>query len=275
MATHSSILAWKTPWVEEAGGLESMGCKESDMTEQLASIHFTSTVTPGAVGLAGMHLGWDFSPSAALALGPDHSTQWASQVALVVKPPANAQDVKRCRFDPWVGKMPLGRVWQPTPAFSSGECHGQRSLMGYGVAKSQTQLRQLSTRACVLWGGGLCFLKKDTKQYLGPYPLDARGILPSTQAVTSKLTQSSVSPGQLGHPAEMILISSHQAFSSGARGKESARRRCKRRGFGPWAGKMPLEEGMATQASVPAWSIPWTEEPGGLQSMGSQRVRHD
>ena len=68
MATHSSILAWKTPWVEEAGGLESMGCKESDMTEQLASIHFTSTLTPGAVGLAGMHLGWDFSPSAALAL---------------------------------------------------------------------------------------------------------------------------------------------------------------------------------------------------------------
>ena len=114
MATHSSILAWKTPWVEEAGGLESMGCKESDMTEQLASIHFTSTVTPGAVGLAGMHLGWDFSPSAALALGPDHSTQWASQVALVVKPPANAQDVKRCRFDPWVGTMPLGRVWQAT-----------------------------------------------------------------------------------------------------------------------------------------------------------------
>ena len=34
----------------------------------------------------------------------------------------------------------------------------------------------------------------------------------------------------------------------------------------------PMEEGMATQASILAWSIPWTEEPGGLQSMGSQRV---
>ena len=32
----------------------------------------------------------------------------------------------------------------------------------------------------------------------------------------------------------------------------------------------PLEEGMATQSSVLAWEIPWTEEPGGLQSMGSQ-----
>ena len=37
----------------------------------------------------------------------------------------------------------------------------------------------------------------------------------------------------------------------------------------------PLEEGMATHSSVLAWGIPWTEEPGGLQSMGSQRVRHD
>ena len=37
----------------------------------------------------------------------------------------------------------------------------------------------------------------------------------------------------------------------------------------------PLEKGMGTHSSVLAWRIPWTEEPGGLQSMGSQRVRHD
>ena len=36
-----------------------------------------------------------------------------------------------------------------------------------------------------------------------------------------------------------------------------------------------LEEGMATHSSIPAWRIPWTEEPGRLQSIGSQRVRHD
>ena len=35
------------------------------------------------------------------------------------------------------------------------------------------------------------------------------------------------------------------------------------------------EEGMATDSSVLAWRIPWTEEPGGLQSLGSQRVGHD
>ena len=39
--------------------------------------------------------------------------------------------------------------------------------------------------------------------------------------------------------------------------------------------KDPLEKGMATHSSVLAWRIPWTEEPGGLQSMGSQRVGHD
>ena len=39
--------------------------------------------------------------------------------------------------------------------------------------------------------------------------------------------------------------------------------------------KDPLEKGMATCSSVLAWRIPWTKEPGGPQSMGSQRVGHD
>ena len=37
----------------------------------------------------------------------------------------------------------------------------------------------------------------------------------------------------------------------------------------------PMEEGMATHSSILAWRIPWTEEPGGLQSIESQRVRHN
>ena len=37
----------------------------------------------------------------------------------------------------------------------------------------------------------------------------------------------------------------------------------------------PLEKGMATHSSTLAWGIPWTEEPGGLQSTGSLRIRHD
>ena len=49
-------------------------------------------------------------------------------------------------------------------------------------------------------------------------------------------------------------------------------RRC---GFDPWVGKIPLEQEMATHSSLLARIIPWTEEPGGLQSMGSQRASSD
>ena len=39
MATHSIILAWRIPWIEEPSGLQSMGCEESDMAEQLTHKH--------------------------------------------------------------------------------------------------------------------------------------------------------------------------------------------------------------------------------------------
>ena len=48
--------------------------------------------------------------------------------------------------------------------------------------------------------------------------------------------------------------------------------RCRRLTLG---GEDPLEEGMATHSSILAWRIPWTEEPGGLQSIGVQRVRQN
>ena len=50
----------------------------------------------------------------------------------IKNPPASAGNVKRCRFDPWVRKIPLRRARQPTPVFLPGESHGQRSLFGYG-----------------------------------------------------------------------------------------------------------------------------------------------
>ena len=57
---------------------------------------------------------------------------WASQVVLVVKnPSANAGDIKRPRFDPWVKKTPWRRKWQPTPVFLPGESLGQRNLAGH------------------------------------------------------------------------------------------------------------------------------------------------
>ena len=57
--------------------------------------------------------------------------KWGSQEALVVKnPPVNAE-VKRRGFDPWVGKIPWSRKWQPTPTFLPGKFHGQRRLADY------------------------------------------------------------------------------------------------------------------------------------------------
>jgi len=70
-------------------------------------------------------------------------------------------------------------------------------------------------------------------------------------------------------------------FPSGASGKKKKQkptyrfRRCKRSGFSSWVRKNPLEEKMATYSSILAWRIPWTEELGGLQSMGSQSIRSD
>ena len=66
-------------------------------------------------------------------------------------------------------------------------------------------------------------------------------------------------------------------FPDGTSGKEPAYQcgRLKRCWFDPWVGEDPLQEGMATYSSVLAWEIPQAAKPVGLQSIMSQRVRHD
>ena len=65
----------------------------------------------------------------------------------------------------------------------------------------------------------------------------------------------------------MVIL--EEGFPGGSDGKESA---CNAGDLG-W--EDPLEKEMATHRSILAWRIPWTEEPVGLQSMGSQRVGHN
>ena len=56
----------------------------------------------------------------------------ASQVVLVVKNlPASVGKHKRCKFDPWVRKIPWKRAWQSTPVVLLGESHGQSSLVSH------------------------------------------------------------------------------------------------------------------------------------------------
>ena len=53
-------------------------------------------------------------------------------VGSAVRDPPTMQDAcRRCGFDPWVGKIPWRRKWQPTPVFLPGKSHEQRSLAGY------------------------------------------------------------------------------------------------------------------------------------------------
>jgi len=67
--------------------------------------------------------------------------------------PAHAEGrYKRPGFDPWVGKIPWRRAWQPTPVFLPGKSPGQRSLVGYGSwgCKEWEKLKGLSMQACIL-----------------------------------------------------------------------------------------------------------------------------
>ena len=68
-----------------------------------------------------------------------------------------------------------------------------------------------------------------------------------------------------------------RCFPGGASGEESPANAqdVKRQGFNPWVGKITLEQEMATLSKILTWKIPWTDEPGGLQSIALQRVRKD
>ena len=74
-----------------------------------------------------------------------------------------------------------------------------------------------------------------------------------------------------------MLPSSSLGFPGGASGKESTCQGKKHEAtrVQSLSREDPLEEEMATHSSILAWRIPWREEPGGLQSMGSQKVRHN
>ena len=70
-------------------------------------------------------------------------------------------------------------------------------------------------------------------------------------------------------PSSSLISTNPLGFPGGSDSKEFTYN------AGDPGGLDPLEKGMATHSSILAWRIPWTEEPGRLQSMGSQRVRHD
>ena len=105
--------------------IESSNCYCDDLCMlDLLVVSFTNDLTTSPVLLQ--------AKEAASSRECSFAPAWASRVVLVVKnPPASIRRRYRCGFDPWVGKLPWRRPWQPTPVFLHGESHGQKSLRGY------------------------------------------------------------------------------------------------------------------------------------------------
>ena len=68
------------------------------------------------------------------------------------EPACQCRRHKRCSFDPWAGKIPWRKLWQPTPVFLPGKSHGWRSLAVYGPQghKDSDTLKLLSMQVCLL-----------------------------------------------------------------------------------------------------------------------------
>ena len=72
---------------------------------------------------------------------------------------------KRCRFDPYVGKIPWRRAWQPTPVFLPGESQGQRSMVGYRPqAHKESDMNEATQRAGMHIGNRYILKELENKQ---------------------------------------------------------------------------------------------------------------
>ena len=118
---------------------------------------------------------------------------------------------------------------------------------------------------------GPVIVQKCWRVYITPLPTSHNRGQPSTKYSQGLVTTVPV-PSPLRQSYSEVCV--FRSFQGGSVVKEST---CQYRrfGFDPWVGKTPVEKEMATHSSFLAWEIPWTEEPGGLQSMESHRVRHD
>ena len=141
MATHSSTLAWKVPWTEEPGGLQSMGLQRVGHDwSNLA--HLSPPLT------FGKH--WPVLSEKAVA---PHSSTSAWKIPWMEAPGSlQSMGLLRVGHD-WATSLSLftfmhwRRKWQPTPVFLPGESQGREAWLAaiYGVAQSRTRLKWLSS----------------------------------------------------------------------------------------------------------------------------------
>ena len=153
MAPHSSTPAWKIPWTEEPGGLQSMGSLRvgHDWATSLSLftlMHWKRKWQPtpmflpgesqGRGSLVGCHLrgrtesdNWsDLAAAAAVYTYIQHVGICVNVFKYLSCVCLQCRRHRRCEFDPWVRKIPWRRAWQPTPVFLPGKSYGHRSLAG-------------------------------------------------------------------------------------------------------------------------------------------------
>ena len=149
---------------------------------------------------------------------------------------------------PESGRSPGEGNCNPLQYSCLGESHGQRSLAGY--SPWNVKVAQSCPTLC------------DPMDYIVP-PWTIQGIL------QARILEWVDFPSLFSEMVYLLPSSRYQGFPVGSDGQESTCH-CRKPGFNPWVGKIPLEKGMATHSSILAWEIPWMEELGGLQSMASQ-----
>ena len=139
MAPHSSTLAWKIPWTEEPGGLQSMRSQRvgHDWATSLSLftfMHWRRKWQPTPGFLPGESQGWGSLWAAVYGVAQSR-TRLKRLSSSSSSSSSSHRHRRRCdcshRFDPWVEKIPWKRKWQPTPVFLPGKSQGQRSLVGY------------------------------------------------------------------------------------------------------------------------------------------------
>ena len=145
MTAHSSILAWRSPWTEEPGGLQSMGCQRVGHNWAINTCAMIAD-NPVLFPMSDcQHLGKKAGYFSSLC--PAMAWSWKLHNWVLISyfaSPFQTGDFpggsdgksvclqcRRSGFDSWVGKIPWRRKWQPTPVFLPGKFHGQRSLVGY------------------------------------------------------------------------------------------------------------------------------------------------
>ena len=152
----------------------------------------------------------------------------------------SALQCRRPGFDPWVGKIPWRKKWQPTPVSLPGKSHGQRSLEG-----------------CSPWG------RKESG---------------TTEWLTLTLTYMFIWTALVLTFSFILHHFTNHVFLKGASlVAQTVKNLPANQDTRIWSlgWEDPLEKEMTTHSSILAWRIPWTEEPRGLQSRGLQRVGHD